>query len=101
MVGFQVLVASEHIDGRGEGLVLINIGIPPEARRQGHGRTILAKLLEIADNHGLPVSLEASERSASASWNKGWYARRGFDLTGKRGQYGPVMIRPANIIFAT
>jgi ribosomal protein S18 acetylase RimI-like enzyme len=96
--GFQILVTTERLGRMGEGLVLLNLVIPPEARKHGYGRAVLAMLLEIADNHGLPVGLEASEQAASGSWNQGWYARRGFELTGERGNYGPLMVRPASII---
>ena len=101
LVGFQALVTTGRIGGLGEGLNLLSVRVPDDRRGEGHGRAMMAKLLEVADNHDLPVSLEASEHTASSSWLQRWYARRGFEPTGERGHYGPIMVRPVNIIFST
>jgi ribosomal protein S18 acetylase RimI-like enzyme len=86
--GFQVLVIHDI-----SGLLLLSLHVPIPHRKQGHGRAILNKLIEIADRHQVPILLETSEQSESFAWIQNWYIRHRFEYTGQVGDYGPYMRR--------
>jgi GNAT superfamily N-acetyltransferase len=96
--GFQVLISLARVDALTVALYLVNLRLPPERRYEGHGSVILRKLIEIADRDGLPIILEASERTESAAWLQTWYTRHGFECTGDSGDYGPWMLRPSSAL---
>jgi mycothiol synthase len=50
-----VLIAGEWTDGTNERLLWIQLGVRPDARRQGIGRLLLGKALEVANDGGRTV----------------------------------------------
>lgn len=63
------------------------IAVAPEHQGQGHGRALLAALLEIADKLGAPVFLEVRTDNETAM---NLYRRNGFEIVGTRkGYYQP------------
>ena len=75
------------------------IAVDPEFQGRGHGRALLATLLEIADSRKAPVFLEVRTDNETAI---NLYRRNGFDEIGvRRGYYQPsgadayTMRRPA------
>jgi GNAT superfamily N-acetyltransferase len=76
-------------------LYIEGISVAREQKKQGIGRAILAKLIELADEHHLVLALEASEDTPSSDWLQSWYARHGFAYTEDcdHGDWGPYMVR--------
>lgn len=73
-----------------------SIEVPTRLTGRGHGRRAFARLVELADAAGVPITLEASAASVSARWLQGWYGRLGFEPhPAGRGDWGPLMVRPA------
>jgi GNAT superfamily N-acetyltransferase len=99
--GFQVLISLARVDDLTMALYLVNLRLPPDRRHEGRGSAILRKLIEIADLHGVPIILEASNLAESAAWLPAWYARHGFEYTGDAGDYGPWMLRPSSALALT
>jgi [ribosomal protein S18]-alanine N-acetyltransferase len=63
------------------------IAVDPEHQGHGHGRALLATLLEIADSRNAPVFLEVRTDNETAI---NLYRRNGFDEVGvRRGYYQP------------
>jgi [ribosomal protein S18]-alanine N-acetyltransferase len=63
------------------------IAVDPQFQGQGHGRTLLAALLDIADTRHAPVFLEVRTDNETAI---NLYRRNGFEEVGvRRGYYQP------------
>lgn len=74
--------------------------VPPEARGSGIGRVLMDAVLSDADEEGVVLTLEA--RSCLRRDDRNgldqlrlveWYQGLGFVLNGRRGEFGPIMVR--------
>jgi ribosomal protein S18 acetylase RimI-like enzyme len=74
-------------------LFLEGINVNPKMRGNGIARAVMAKLIEITEAHGAPLTREVDETSGS-DWILNWYLRLGFEFHDQGpGDYGPYMIR--------
>jgi len=77
----RVLAVLDHMDRkhpREPHWYLFIVGSDPARRGQGHGRAVIAPVLEECDRDGLPAYLESSNPD-----NVPYYARFGFEVTGE------------------
>jgi ribosomal protein S18 acetylase RimI-like enzyme len=82
-------------------LYLEGITVNPKMRKKGIARAVMAKLIEITEAHGAPLTLEVDETSRS-KWILSWYLRLGFDFHDQGcGDYGPYLIREPRVPAAT
>lgn len=66
---------------------IVNIAVTPQERRKGHGRRLLAMLLQVAVKMGMQkISLEVRESNAAA---RALYESLGFRQSGRRRRYYP------------
>jgi ribosomal protein S18 acetylase RimI-like enzyme len=86
VIGFKHSFVAKH------DLYIESISVSRYRRRKGVARAILAKLIEISEAHGIPLTLEADETSRS-KWIQEWYIRHGFEYVVNYGDFGPYMIR--------
>ncbi len=64
-------------------------------RGEGIGRAVMARIMEAADEAGVPVTLQAELTSWSGPWLEDWYVSLGFvGHAAGWGDWGPNMFRP-------
>lgn len=67
---------------------------PPSARGTGVGRRLMDDVITDADAQGVRLSLEARACAGlDQDTLEAWYAGFGFQKSGIRGEFGPVMVR--------
>jgi GNAT superfamily N-acetyltransferase len=69
--------------------------VPPGFRDAGVGGQLLRRVMEDADREQVKLSLEARACAGGQAALEAWYEKRGFVRTARRGQLGPIFVRPA------
>ncbi|MBX3468683.1 MAG: GNAT family N-acetyltransferase [Planctomycetes bacterium] len=69
--------------------------VPPDWRDLGLGGQLMRRVLEDADRHGVRLSLEARAcGDTDQAALERWYQGLGFVRSGRRGTFGPILVRP-------
>lgn len=88
------LIAWANLSHRKSSWHIDMVSVPPECRGSGLGKKILEEVISDADERQVRLSLEAhSCGGLDQAALVAFYERLGFKKNGRRGSFGPVMVR--------